>query len=192
MRIALDSPGGEVIGWLWGAWLVYWVVAAAGTKATARHETSSSRLSHAIPVVIGLALLLGHKMPVLSFRVLPSAVGLTWMAVALVAVGLAFSVWARWYLAGNWSATVTVKQAHELIRGGPYAWVRHPIYTGIITAVLGTALAVGEARALLGFAFITAGFVRKLHIEEAWMAQVFGDQYARYRSEVAALIPFIY
>jgi protein-S-isoprenylcysteine O-methyltransferase Ste14 len=114
-----------------------------------------------------------------------------WLAVALVALGLGFSALARAWLGGNWSGTVTVKQGHELIRSGPYALVRHPIYSGMLLALIGSALMVGKWRALIGLALIVVSFVHKLKIEERFMAQEFGEDYARYREEVAMLVPFL-
>jgi len=99
-------------------------------------------------------------------------------------------VWARVHLGGNWSGTVTVKEAHELIRSGPYSRVRHPIYTGLIAAALGTALASGTVGAALGAAIIAAALVRKLRAEEGFMHETFPGEYERYRAEVPALIPF--
>ena len=82
---------------------------------------------------------------------------------------------ARAWLGGNWSAEVTLKQGHELVRDGPYALVRHPIYTGVLVALIGTAVAVGNGRAIIGLALVAAGFVRKLVIEERFMSEQFGD-----------------
>ena len=113
-----------------------------------------------------------------------------WQAlmIALVALGLSFSVAARVWLGRNWSSMVTVKHDHELIRSGPYALVRHPIYTGLLA---GSALMLGNWRALIGFALIAGALVRKLRIEERFMAQQFGEEYARYREQVAMLVPFL-
>jgi protein-S-isoprenylcysteine O-methyltransferase Ste14 len=86
---------------------------------------------------------------------------------------------------------VTVKHDHELIRSGPYALVRHPIYTGLLLALAGSALMLGNWRALVGFALIAGALVRKLRIEERFMAQQFGEDYARYREQVAMLVPFV-
>ena len=71
-----------------------------------------------------------------------------WIGLALLCAGLAFAVWARVELGRNWSGSVTVKEGHELIRSGPYAYVRHPIYTGLIAALIGTAVIIGTLRAL--------------------------------------------
>lgn len=109
--------------------------------------------------------------------------------ICFVALGLGVSVLARVWLGGNWSGTVTLNQVHELIRTGPYRFVRHPIYTGLLLAVLGSAIAENEWRGLLGFAVIVLAFVHKLGIEERFLTQQFGDSYTRYRQEVPALIP---
>ena len=94
-------------------------------------------------------------------------------------------------IAGNWNSDVTLKRDHELMVDGPYRWVRHPIYTGILVALAGTALAVGEWRGVLAVALAFAAFWRKLRIEEALMRRQFGESYARYADRVPALIPFL-
>jgi protein-S-isoprenylcysteine O-methyltransferase Ste14 len=114
-----------------------------------------------------------------------------WLGLIMLAAGIAFAVWARHDLGRNWSGTVTVKQNHELIRSGPYRLVRHPIYTGLLLAILGTAIAFGEWRGLLAFGLLTGSLLLKLRIEERFMSESFPKEYARYRAEVPALIPFI-
>jgi protein-S-isoprenylcysteine O-methyltransferase Ste14 len=94
-------------------------------------------------------------------------------------------------LRANWSATVTVKQQHELIRSGPYAIVRHPIYSGILLAFIGSALARGQWRGVLALAIVIVALWRKMRLEERWMSETFGDEYQRYRARTAALIPFL-
>jgi protein-S-isoprenylcysteine O-methyltransferase Ste14 len=95
------------------------------------------------------------------------------------------------YLGTNWSGTVTIKQDHELITGGPYRFVRHPIYSGLLLAFIGTALARGEWRGVLAVALTFVAFWRKLRIEEQWMRQQFGVAYEEYARRVAALAPHI-
>jgi protein-S-isoprenylcysteine O-methyltransferase Ste14 len=109
----------------------------------------------------------------------------------MVAAGLAFSVWARVYLGRNWSASVTVKQDHELVQSGPYRLVRHPIYTGLLLALLGTAVARGDAQGFVAVAIAVAAIWRKLRLEERWMQETFGETYAHYRAHVPALIPHL-
>jgi protein-S-isoprenylcysteine O-methyltransferase Ste14 len=109
----------------------------------------------------------------------------------MLALGLGFSVWARRHLGRNWSAHVVVKEDHALIRTGPYRYVRHPIYTGILFAMLGMALAIGEWRALVGFAAMVVSFAIKSGQEEARMRETFSE-YGDYARQTAALIPYVY
>jgi protein-S-isoprenylcysteine O-methyltransferase Ste14 len=178
---------------LWLGWFAYWLVAARNVKATRRREPITTFLLNRVFVIIGVLLLLVPHLPPHWLEESFVAPGLVPYAVGIVVTvaGLAFSVWARVYLGRNWSATVTIKQDHELVRSGPYALVRHPIYSGILLALLGTAVAIGEWRGLLALAAITIGFVIKMQAEERFMDENFGEQYARYQREVAALIPFI-
>jgi protein-S-isoprenylcysteine O-methyltransferase Ste14 len=116
-------------------------------------------------------------------------VTLFWVGAALTAAGLLFTVWARVHLGTNWSGTVTLKRGHELITSGPYAFVRHPIYTGLLLAFLGSALARDEWRGVLALALVALALWRKLRNEERWMREQFGDAYSAYSKRVAALVP---
>ena len=108
----------------------------------------------------------------------------------LVALGLGFSAWARALLGRNWSGTVTVKTGHELIVAGPYRLVRHPIYTGLLLAFLGTAVAQDQWRALLALLLVWLSFWRKWRLEEHFMQDTFGDRYRAYRAKVPAVVPW--
>jgi len=176
---------------LWLCWIAYWAIAARGVKRTARRESLRSRLSHQLPLLGGAVLMAVPVGGVLDARFVPATPLWQWLAVALLALGLGFTVYARIWLAGNWSSEVTLKQGHELIRNGPYALVRHPIYSGLLLALFASALAVGRWRALAGLALFVAALLRKLTIEERFMADRFGAAYARYREDVAALVPFL-
>ena len=178
---------------MWLAWLGYWAFAARAVKQTERIEDARSRLSHRLPLLAGAVImtipnLLGPQLEAAFVASTPAWLGL---AIALVVLGLGFSVAARVWLGRNWSSMVTVKQEHELIRSGPYALVRHPIYTGLLLALAGSALMLGNWRALVGVVLIGGALVRKLTIEERFMAEQFGEAYTRYRAQVAMLVPFI-
>jgi protein-S-isoprenylcysteine O-methyltransferase Ste14 len=175
---------------LWLVWLIYWGLAALSAKATRRRESLVSRLTHMVPLALGIVLLSMRQPPAwLALRFLPQTRELFWLGFCLVASGLALSVAARVWLGGNWSGTVTLKQDHELIRTGPYRWVRHPIYTGILLAILGSVVALGELRGAIALALITAAFLHKITIEERFLTQQFGNAYDRYRGAVPALVP---
>jgi protein-S-isoprenylcysteine O-methyltransferase Ste14 len=127
----------------------------------------------------------------LGAPLLPRSSGLAWFGVGLIAAGLVFACWARVHIGRNWSGVVTVKQDHVLEQGGPYAIVRHPIYTGLLLALLGSAVARDDWRGVLAFAVALAGLVRKLRLEERWMTERFPREYPGYRAKVPALIPFV-
>lgn len=176
----------------WIAWLIYWIAASASVKAVARTESWQSRLAYSLPLwVAAVPLLDRHLGPVANTRFLPWSHGLVWFGVIVAAAGLAFAVWARIVLGGNWSGQVTVKQEHELIRSGPYALARHPIYTGLSLALLGTAIAIGEWRALAALVIAVASFWYKMGLEERMMRETFAAEYDDYRRRVKALIPFV-
>jgi protein-S-isoprenylcysteine O-methyltransferase Ste14 len=108
---------------------------------------------------------------------------------AVTALGLAFAVWSRWTLGRNWSARITLKTEHELIRSGPYGFVRHPIYSGLLVAFLGTALYLGEWRGLIALPVFAVGFWLKSVREEKLLESEFGAEYREYRRETGMLTP---
>jgi protein-S-isoprenylcysteine O-methyltransferase Ste14 len=179
---------------VWVAWAIYWCVAAIGAKRTRFRESVASRLLHIVPLLLGIALLVSPRIAgrLLTQRFLPVSATWFFVGLALAILGLGFSVYARVWLGGNWSGTVTLKDDHELIRGGPYTHVRHPIYTGILLAILGSAIATGEWRGLFALALITAAFLCKITVEERVLTEQFGDAYRRFQAEVPALIPGIW
>jgi protein-S-isoprenylcysteine O-methyltransferase Ste14 len=183
----------HLIGWIWAAWALYWLISALGNKTTQRRESLASRLAHVVPLAVGGVLIAWHDSPwasVLGLRLWPRLLTVYWIGLAILVGGLAFAVWARVHLGRNWSGAVTVKEGHDLIRTGPYAYVRHPIYTGVLTAVSGTVICSGTLRAALGLVIIAVALRRKLRIEETLMGETFPDQYPQYCAEVPALIPF--
>jgi protein-S-isoprenylcysteine O-methyltransferase Ste14 len=182
----------SLIAGLWVFWWLYWIASARDVKSSVRQESLGSRASHIIPLIVGVLLVAPPTGPsaLLANRILPRTLATYWAGVVVIILGLAFAVWARRHIGSNWSGTVPVKTDHVLVRTGPYGWVRHPIYTGLLTAILGTAIARGDLRGLLGVVLCTIAFVIKLRIEERWMREVFGEEYQRYSKEVPALVPF--
>jgi protein-S-isoprenylcysteine O-methyltransferase Ste14 len=183
----------ELIPALWIAWGLYWWIASRGVKRVARQESVVSRAAHLVPLGIAGILFAAPFVPGWLGERWASATETVYMVgVALVASGLVFTVWARITLGGNWSATVTLKQDHEIVRSGPYRWIRHPIYTGLLLAFLGSAISLGEWRGLLALFIAAAAFWRKLRVEEQWLDELFGAEYANYCRSTWALIPFLF
>jgi protein-S-isoprenylcysteine O-methyltransferase Ste14 len=177
-------------------WIVFagwWSVRSRGTARTVEREPIRSRLGYLL-LLGGTSFLLVARVPVktiLDRRLLPTWPPLQWLALAITVAGVAFAIWAREHLGRYWSGTVTFKEGHQLIRTGPYRLVRHPIYTGLLFGIVGEALARGDGRGLLAIVLALLGLWRKLTIEERLLGRHFGDEYARYRREVRAIIPFI-
>lgn len=179
---------------MWFAWACYWGLLSRNVKRSSRREPLLSRLLHLVPLLLAVVLLWlpsVPRLPWLNVRFVPRTELAFWAGAVVTAAGLLFTVWARRHLGRNWSGIVTVKQDHELILSGPYAWVRHPIYTGLLLAFTGSALACGEWRGVLAVVIVLLALWRKLRLEERWMQEQFGEQYRTYSRRVAVLIPFI-
>jgi protein-S-isoprenylcysteine O-methyltransferase Ste14 len=114
------------------------------------------------------------------------------IGLVLTLAGLTFALWARFALGRNWSGTVTLKQDHVLVRSGPYAIVGHPIYSGFLLALLGTAIAHGNIGAFIGVAIAALTLRLKSLTEESFMMEQYGSQYIAYTREVKSLIPFVW
>jgi protein-S-isoprenylcysteine O-methyltransferase Ste14 len=187
----MDTAFSLVIPLLWLAWIVYWLALARGNKDNSRKEPIASRLAHIVPLGVGGYLLFSDAVPrwLLRSPIFPGNWVTDSVGLACIVIGLALTVWAREHLGKNWSGTVTVKVGHELVRSGPYRLVRHPIYTGLLLAFVGSAVARDEWRAVVALVIIFGALWRKFRFEEKWMGEQFGTEYVRYRAEVPALIP---
>jgi protein-S-isoprenylcysteine O-methyltransferase Ste14 len=176
---------------LWMALSLVWLVTLLRTKRTQERADFGSRLLYGVPVVVAFYLLFGDHIPVgwLQSRIIALNAWIETLAVSLTAVGIAFAIWARFYIGENWSSAVSIKVGHQLIRTGPYYWVRHPIYSGLLLATLGTALARREARGLFAVVLLFLGFWIKSRMEERFMSKTFGAQYQEYSRSTGALIP---
>ncbi len=194
---------GTVILSSWAAFLIVWAVTAFGVKRDVRRDGSASVWSSAWPVrvVVGLLLILmllrsgrPHTPPVVfsgrALAFVPSP-ALGWTAAAIVVVGIGFAIWARFTLGKNWSPRPSMKERHELVTSGPYAYVRHPIYTGMLFAVFGTAL-TGSYFAILVLALASLVFLSRIPREEKIMLDLFPSAYPAYQARTKRLIPFLW
>jgi protein-S-isoprenylcysteine O-methyltransferase Ste14 len=179
---------------VWIAFFLYWQIKAANTKTTQRLEPRASRILRALTFLIAIVLLSTTRIPLpwLYLQLWPIGFWPFWLGAALTVAGLLFAIWARVHLGRNWSRSVTIKQDHELITSGPYAVVRHPIYTGILTGFLGTAMAISQVRGFIVFALIFLVLWAKLRMEEQWMRSQFGETYASYAHHTALLVPYVF
>lgn len=176
---------------MWIAFFVYWRITAGGAKATRRLEGMALRVFRVTLWAIALVLLILGPLPLpwLYWRFYPRSLVWFWVGVGATLAGMLFAVWARRHLGSNWSRSVTLKQGHELITSGPYGMVRHPIYTGLLTGFLGTAIAIGQVRGVLAFLLVLVSLWVKWRLEEKWMREEFGQTYAEYARRVPAVVP---
>jgi len=120
---------------------------------------------------------------------LPDSPSETWLGIGLTTCGIGLAIWARSCLGANWSATITIRTSHSLIRIGPYARLRHPIYSGLLLAIAGTALAQGEWRGLLALVIALIAWSMKARKEESWLRDEFGTQFEEYSRHSGFLLP---
>jgi protein-S-isoprenylcysteine O-methyltransferase Ste14 len=176
----------------WLGWTGYWFLLSRGVKPAIRRETALQRWTHGGPfLVMALLFIFPHHFPDLAVRPFPQTYTTYWIGTGVLYSGLIFSIWARHALGRNWSGTVTVKQDHELIESGPYRWVRHPIYTGLLLGILGSAIAQDYAASFVAFGCAFLGLWWKLLREEAWMRETFGAAYTAYCARTARLVPVV-
>lgn len=179
-----------------GCWIVFaaiWLLAAISTKRTVYRESHAQRLGYWLLLVIGcLWLIYGRQLPYpLNLRIVPHAAPIAWTAAILCNAGLLLAIWARFILGRNWSGVVTLKEGHELVERGPYRFVRHPIYSGMLVMFFATALVQGHLAGFLGVLLTFASFWIKLGLEENLMVQQFPERYAAYRRRSKCIIPFV-
>jgi len=180
----------RLITLLWGAFWTYWFVSALRVKRTKVKE-GASRFFYLSLMAVGAYLIFsqGAAVSPLARRFLPHTLAVAFIGLVLTAAGLGLAVWARLHLGENWSASVTIKEGHDLIRSGPYAYLRHPIYSGILLALLGTVVALGEWRGLIGFCVILISLIIKAKREEAWLAREFGGSWQEHHRHAGFLLP---
>lgn len=182
------------IYFLWMLWIASWTVAAVWSSHTARRPPFGEELISRVFTIIGALLLFGLYSPryvaLLGLWRVSDATG--WLMVALTAAGFAFSWWARIHLGKLWSGSITLKDGHHVVNTGPYRFVRHPIYTGIIVASFATAVDKGTYVAVVGALLMLVGWFIKARVEERFLRTELGaDAYDAYARRTAMLVPFV-
>jgi protein-S-isoprenylcysteine O-methyltransferase Ste14 len=177
----------------WVVFFLYWAISALSSKAAKKTESVVERLQRMAPLAVAYGLLFYNATPVgwLNKRFVSDSSYAAAIGVTLTAAGVGFAIWARWHLGANWSAIVSIREEHELIRTGPYRRVRHPIYTGMLLAMAGTALVLGEVRGPLAFAITLFAFYSKARKEETWLTREFGDKFAAHMKQTGMFLPKI-
>lgn len=175
----------------WSLFVAYWIISARWTKKSIVTEPVGVRVGYQafMWVVIIIAFFFHDRIGFLNYRLWPRDRFTFFTGAAVMLAGLAFAVWARIHIGQYWSGNVALKEDHKLILTGPYQIVRHPIYTGLLTGIAGSAIALANINGILVFILLTILFIWKSCREETLMVQTFGDQYIQYRKQVRALLP---
>lgn len=175
----------------WVVFVVYWAIGALKTRRTVRRESSWSRTLILLLEIAGFALLFldDTGIALLDRRLFPQTYALAAAGVTCTWIGIAIALWARYHLGQYWSARVTLKEDHQLIRTGPYAHFRHPIYSGLDLAAFGGTLAIGECRSVAGFALIVLGYWIKAKTEERMLSAQFGEAFQEHCRHTGFLLP---
>lgn len=176
---------------IWGAWVASWIVAAFWAARTQRRAGPLIELPYRILLGVGILLMTPWAAQDFGAAPLwkPGAIG-SYLLAAVALAGLAVTWWARVHLGRLWSGAIIRKEGHRIVESGPYALVRHPIYTGLITAIMASALAEATATALGGAALIVLSFWIKARAEERFLIGELGaEAYETYRRRVPMLVP---
>jgi isoprenylcysteine carboxyl methyltransferase (ICMT) family protein YpbQ len=174
----------------WILFSLYWEVAAKGAAKAKSSESSASRAFHVLLANVAVLLVIG---PIRGLgRFLPASSLSMAAGPGVELLGLFLAIWARRVLGRNWSGEISIKLEHQLIRSGPYQWLRHPIYTGLLAMYVGGALITGEWLAIVGVAMAGFAYWRKIRLEEANLRVAFGAEYEAYRGNTWALIPGLF
>lgn len=187
----IEAHPQELLGYPWAALGVYWILSAKRSSATQKGESDAFRILRMTILVTTFVLLFSAWLRIgpLGWRFLPRNAGAEIAGIVITLAGISITMWARVHLGKNWSDKVEIKVGHELIRTGPYAHMRHPIYSGVLLGVAGTALAIGEWRGIVAFCLLSASYAIKAKKEERVLEQQFGDQYRAYQGKTGFLIP---
>ncbi len=181
----------SICGYLWSVFFVIWLIWAISAKRTQTRESLRSSIPYLIFTGAAFYAVFSHEVAFgwMRQRILPNEPWIAILGIAITIAGLLFAIWARAYLGGNWSGAVTVKVGHQLIRAGPYRWARHPIYSGMILAMIGTAMNRGQLRGAIAVVLLWIGFTIKSHIEERVMTGTFGREYEEYTRTTGGIVP---
>ena len=176
-----------VFGIGWGAFWLYWLAAAFSMKRGRVPWSRELRIRAVIAVVV-IALIRVGAFRDHGLNTDPWRAG---FGIVLFALGLGFAIWARVHIGRNWGTPMTQKDDPELVTSGPYDLVRHPIYSGIVAAGVGTAVALSWWW-LIAVVVALVYFIYSATVEEKYLTEKFPETYPKYKSSTKMLVPYIF
>ena len=178
---------------LWAGFFAYWWISALRNRTPFKRVPTRFGFltTMAFPAAVILIAFTLFAPDLTTARVLPDSLPVVSAGLLVIFAGLGFAIWARVHLGTNWSGRPAIRENHTITRTGPYAIVRHPIYTGLLTGILGTAIATGALLAFVSLAVMIVLFLIKIRMEEQFLLGEFGVEYERYRADVKALVPWV-
>jgi protein-S-isoprenylcysteine O-methyltransferase Ste14 len=181
----------RILEWAWVAFGLYWLIAARRVKAARTTESPGYRVFRLLLLTITFILLFAKWIAVgfLGHSFLPRALPLAYIGFISALAGLAIAIWARMYLGQYWSDKIVLKVDHQLVRSGPYARMRHPIYSGVLLGVAGSALLVDEWRGVLAFVVLLTNYIVKAKREDKILADAFTEGFVEHRKRAGFLLP---
>jgi protein-S-isoprenylcysteine O-methyltransferase Ste14 len=181
----------RILEWAWVIFGLYWLMAARSQKAARTSESPIYRVLRLLLLVVTFTLLFARWTAVgfLEWHFLGESPALAYGGFALAVAGIAIATWARISLGQYWSDKVVLKIDHQLIRSGPYARLRHPIYSGVLLGVAGTALVVDEWRGALALLLLLTNYAVKADREDAILSEAFPEQFSEHRRRAGFLLP---
>ena len=184
----------DLVGAAWTAFAAYWLVEGVKARRAERREGAGERFAHVLLMATAfyLVAIYDPRLGKLNERFMGERRWVTDVGVALAFAGVGFAIWARHHIGRYWSARVSIVTEHKLVHTGPYGHIRHPIYTGILVGLAGTALVVGEYRAVVGLGIAWFGFASKARKEEQFLAARFGREFEEHRRRTGFLLPRIF
>lgn len=181
----------RLLGLIWAGFGIYWITAALTAARARTHEARGYRLGRLSLLVLTFLLLFSRRLALgfLAHRFIPHIAAISYAGFACALAGMATATWARIHLGQFWSDKVVLKVDHQLIRTGPYARMRHPIYSGVLLGVAGTALVLGEWRGAIAFVLLLINYSIKAKREDEILAREFGDEFRQHQTQAGFLLP---
>lgn len=179
-----------ILGISWIIFWLFWLIAAFKSKPNIR-QNARHFIAFRVILLIILIVALTNRSINFHHNLQINNSFVVWLGAALFVVGLALALWARKAMGRNWGMPRSLKKEPELVTNGPFAYIRHPIYSGVILASIGSILAINLAFIII-FLLYSLIFISSAYAEEKTLIKVFPKEYPIYRSKTKMFIPYVF